>query len=66
VHAGGRTGLTAAFVGLFFLRALLFAPLAGTIPAFASAAALLYVARVMVRDLAESIGTTSPNMRRRW
>ena len=53
VQAGGRTGLTAAFVGLFFLLALLFAPLAGTIPAYASAAALLYVASVMARGLAE-------------
>ena len=53
VQAGGRTGLTAAFVGLFFLLALLFAPLAGTIPAYASAAALLYVTCVMARGLAE-------------
>jgi xanthine/uracil/vitamin C permease (AzgA family) len=52
VQAGGRTGLTAAFVGVFFLLALLFAPLAGTIPAYASAAALLYVACVMARGLA--------------
>jgi AGZA family xanthine/uracil permease-like MFS transporter len=53
VQAGGRTGLTAAFVGLFFLLALFFAPLAGTIPAYASAAALLFVACVMTRGLAE-------------
>ena len=53
VQAGGRTGLTAAFVGVFFLLALFFAPLAGTIPAYASAAALLYVACVMTRGLAE-------------
>jgi adenine/guanine/hypoxanthine permease len=53
VSAGGRTGLTAAFVGLFFLLALFFAPLAGMVPAYASAAALLYVACVMVRGLAE-------------
>jgi AGZA family xanthine/uracil permease-like MFS transporter len=53
VAAGGRTGLTAAFVGLFFLFALLFAPLAGMVPAYASAAALLYVACVMTRGLAE-------------
>ncbi|MEP7029506.1 MAG: NCS2 family permease [Pseudolabrys sp.] len=53
VQAGGRTGLTAAFVALFFLLALFFAPLAGTIPAYASAAALLYVACVMARGLAE-------------
>ena len=53
VAAGGRTGLTAAFVGLFFLLALFFAPLAGMVPAYASAAALLYVACVMARGLAE-------------
>jgi adenine/guanine/hypoxanthine permease len=53
VAAGGRTGLTAAFVGVFFLLALFFAPLAGMVPAYASAAALLYVACVMARGLAE-------------
>jgi len=53
VSAGGRTGLTAAFVAVFFLLALFFAPLAGMIPAYASAAALLYVACVMARGLAE-------------
>jgi len=53
IAAGGRTGLTAAFVSLFFLAALLFAPLAGMIPAYATSAALLYVACVMARGLAE-------------
>ena len=53
VAAGGRTGLTAAFVGVFFLLALLFAPLAGMVPAYATSAALLYVACVMARGLAE-------------
>ena len=53
VSAGGRTGLTAVFVAMFFLLALFFAPLAGMIPAYASAAALLYVACVMARGLAE-------------
>lgn len=53
VAAGGRTGLTAVFVALLFLLALFFAPLAGMIPAYASAAALLYVACVMARGLAE-------------
>jgi AGZA family xanthine/uracil permease-like MFS transporter len=41
VAAGGRTGLTAIFVGLFFVLALFFSPLAAMIPAYASAAALL-------------------------
>jgi len=53
VSAGGRTGLTAVFVALFFLLALFFAPLAGMVPAYASAAALLYVACVMTQGLAE-------------
>jgi len=53
VAVGGRTGLTAVFVALFFLLALFFAPLAGMVPAYASAAALLYVACVMARGLAD-------------
>jgi hypothetical protein len=53
VSAGGRTGLTAVFVALFFLLALFFSPLAEMVPAYASAAALLYVACVMTRALAE-------------
>jgi AGZA family xanthine/uracil permease-like MFS transporter len=53
VAAGGRTGLTAAFVAVFFLLALFFSPLAEMVPAYASAAALLYVACVMARGLAE-------------
>lgn len=53
VAAGGRTGLTGVVVAALFLLALFFAPLAGMIPAYASAAALLYVAIVMARGLAE-------------
>jgi AGZA family xanthine/uracil permease-like MFS transporter len=53
VAAGGRTGLTAFFVAMFFLLTLFFSPLAGMIPTYASAAALLYVACVMTRGLAE-------------
>jgi AGZA family xanthine/uracil permease-like MFS transporter len=53
VAAGGRTGLTAVFVAIFFLLALFFSPLAGIVPAYASAAALLYVACVMTQGLAE-------------
>ena len=41
------------FVAIFFLLALFFSPLAGMIPSYASAAALLYVACVMTRGLAE-------------
>jgi AGZA family xanthine/uracil permease-like MFS transporter len=53
VQAGGRTGLTALVVAVLFLLAIFFAPLAGMIPAYATAAALLYVACVMTRGLAE-------------
>lgn len=53
VAAGGRTGLTAAVVAMLFLLALFFSPLAGMIPAYATAAALFYVACVMARGLAE-------------
>jgi AGZA family xanthine/uracil permease-like MFS transporter len=53
VQAGGRTGLTAVVVAALFLLATFFAPLAGMIPAYATAAALLYVAVVMTRGLAE-------------
>ncbi len=41
------------FVGILFLFALFFSPLAGMIPAYASAAALLFVACVMASLMAE-------------
>ena len=50
---GGRTGLTAVVVALLFLLALFLAPLAATVPGFATAPALIYVAVLMVRGLAE-------------
>jgi len=53
VAAGGRTGLTAMFVALLFLLALFFSPLASMVPAYATAAALLYVACVMSQGLAD-------------
>ncbi|ETA65237.1 permease family protein [Bordetella pertussis H973] len=51
VQAGGRTGLTALVVALLFLAALFIAPLAGSVPAYATAPALLYVAGLMMREL---------------
>ncbi|MAD21733.1 MAG: guanine permease, partial [Halomonas sp.] len=47
IASGGRTGLTAVVVGVLFLISLFFAPLAGSIPAYATAGALLYVAVLM-------------------
>ncbi|MNE61986.1 putative permease YicO [compost metagenome] len=52
VAAGGRTGLTAVVVGLFFIAAMFFAPLAGMIPAYATAGALIYVAMLMMGSMA--------------
>ena len=53
VSAGGRTGLTAIVVAVLFLLALFFAPLAGSVPAFATAPALLFVAVLMASGMAE-------------
>jgi len=53
VQAGGRTGLTALTVALLFLLALFFSPLAGSVPAYATAPALLYVAGLMLREITE-------------
>jgi len=53
VQAGGRTGLTALTVAVLFLAALVIAPLAGSVPAYATAPALLYVACLMLRELTE-------------
>ncbi len=50
-NAGGRTGLVAVAVAVLFLLALFFAPLAASIPAFATAPALVYVACLMLAAL---------------
>jgi AGZA family xanthine/uracil permease-like MFS transporter len=51
VQAGGRTGLTAVAIALLFLLCLFIAPLAGVVPAYATAPALFFVACLMVREL---------------
>ncbi|PSL15414.1 AGZA family xanthine/uracil permease-like MFS transporter [Marinobacterium halophilum] len=51
IAAGGRTGLTAVVVGVLFLASLFLSPLAGTIPAYATAPALLFVAVLMTHSL---------------
>ena len=51
--AGGRTGITAVVVAALFLACLFFAPLAQSIPAYATAPAILYVACLMARALAD-------------
>jgi adenine/guanine/hypoxanthine permease len=51
VEEGGRTGLTAIFVALLFLVALFLAPLAQTVPLYATAPALFFVACLMAASL---------------
>jgi AGZA family xanthine/uracil permease-like MFS transporter len=53
INSGGRTGLTAATVAVLFIVALFVAPLAKSIPDYATAPALLYVACLMTRSLTE-------------
>lgn len=53
VRAGGRTGLTAVVVAILFLLALFLSPLADTIPAYATAPALLFVACLMAQGITE-------------
>ena len=51
IEAGGRTGLTAVTVGMLFLLAIFFAPLASMIPAYATSGALIYVAILMLSSM---------------
>jgi AGZA family xanthine/uracil permease-like MFS transporter len=51
VAAGGRTGLTAVTVGALFVLAIFFSPLAGMVPAYATAGALVYVAMLMMTGM---------------
>lgn len=53
VQAGGRTGMTAVTVAVLFLACLFIAPLAGVVPAYATAPALLYVSCLMLRDMVD-------------
>lgn len=53
VQAGGRTGLTAVAIAVLFLACLFIAPLAGVVPAYATAPALLYVSCLMLRELVD-------------
>ena len=48
---GGRTGLVAVTVALLFVAATVFAPLAGAVPAYATAPALVFVAALFARDM---------------
>ncbi|AXY57060.1 NCS2 family permease [Acinetobacter chinensis] len=51
VAAGGRTGLTAVVVGILFIACLFLAPLAQSVPGFATAPALLFVGVLMLQGI---------------
>ena len=51
IAAGGRTGLTAIAAGVLFLAALLFTPLIGLVPAFATAPALILVGALLMSEV---------------
>ena len=53
VQAGGRTGLTAVAIAACFILAIFFSPLASSIPPYATAPALVYIAGLMLRELTE-------------
>ncbi|HCC1157731.1 TPA: adenine permease AdeP [Salmonella enterica subsp. enterica serovar Choleraesuis] len=52
VSVGGRTGLTAVVVGILFLLVIFLSPLAGMVPPYAAAGALIYVGVLMTSSLA--------------
>lgn len=64
VSAGGRTGLTSLTVSLMFLLALFFAPLAASVPLFATTPALMLVSVLMMGSLSkiewDDLTTTAP------
>ena len=51
IEAGGRTGLAAVVVGILFIIAIFFSPVAAIIPAYATAGALVYVAILMLSGM---------------
>lgn len=53
IAAGGRTGLTAVVAAVLFLASLFFSPLAGMIPAYATAPALIFVAVLMTHSMVQ-------------
>ena len=51
IAAGGKTGLTAVTVSVLFIVALLFAPLIGLVPAFATSPSLILVGALMMSEV---------------
>jgi AGZA family xanthine/uracil permease-like MFS transporter len=53
IQMGGRTGRTSVFTALCFLPCFFIAPLAGMVPAYATAAVLILVGAAMFRSVGE-------------
>ncbi|RQQ05989.1 NCS2 family permease [Burkholderia stagnalis] len=53
VAAGAKSGLAAAVVGLLFLVVMFFSPLAGLVPSYATAPALMYVGLLMLGSVSK-------------
>jgi AGZA family xanthine/uracil permease-like MFS transporter len=53
ISMGGRTGLTSVFTALCFLPCFFIAPVAGMVPAFATAAVLILVGAAMFRSVGQ-------------
>eukprot|EP00546_Thalassionema_frauenfeldii_P004710 CAMPEP_0178924094 /NCGR_PEP_ID=MMETSP0786-20121207/17127_1 /TAXON_ID=186022 /ORGANISM="Thalassionema frauenfeldii, Strain CCMP 1798" /LENGTH=537 /DNA_ID=CAMNT_0020598749 /DNA_START=107 /DNA_END=1720 /DNA_ORIENTATION=- len=51
VEVGAKTGLTAVFVGIFFLCSIFFAPIIASIPPWATGGSLIIVGALMARSL---------------
>jgi len=51
IEQGGRTGLTSLTTGCLFLLALLFVPVVGIVPAYATAPALIMVGLFMAKEV---------------
>ncbi len=51
IAAGGKTGLTAVTVAILFIVSLLFAPLIGLVPGFATAPSLVLVGALMMSEV---------------
>ena len=58
ISEGGRTGLTAVFVGLFFLSAISLSPVASIIPPEATAPSLILVGLMMMTIIQDIPWTT--------
>ncbi|MFA6185913.1 MAG: NCS2 family permease [Phycisphaerae bacterium] len=51
IEQGGRSGLTAIATGVLFLTAILFSPLIGIVPSYATAPALIMVGLFMIKEV---------------